>query len=147
MLFDDNTVGIAAIGDAAKVCVWRVKGEGHVRAELLETGLASGQLPSESTKQPTGSKVAGLELGDCGAHLGDTANDLMSRNAWIDSGHCAPLVTDGGGGQSGRYRRKGFRSEHRLHPDRAGGLWWGQAAISHSQQNRPSLYTGHVIQG
>ena len=39
MLFDDNTVGIAAIGDASKVHVWRVIGEGHVRAELLETGL------------------------------------------------------------------------------------------------------------
>jgi hypothetical protein len=40
------------------------------------------------------SKVAGLELGDCGADLGDTADDLMSGNAWIDSGYPAPLVTD-----------------------------------------------------
>ena len=39
MLFDDNTVGIAAIRDASKVHIWRVVGEGHVRAELLETGL------------------------------------------------------------------------------------------------------------
>jgi hypothetical protein len=38
--------------------------------------------------------VARLELGDCGADLGDTANNLMSGNAWIDSGHAAPLVTD-----------------------------------------------------
>ncbi len=40
MLFDYNTVRIAAIGDASKARVWRVEGEGHVRTELLETGLA-----------------------------------------------------------------------------------------------------------
>jgi hypothetical protein len=39
-------------------------------------------------------KVAWFELGDCGADLGDTTNDLMSWNTWIDSGHPAPLVTD-----------------------------------------------------
>src|SRR5215217_2704052 len=50
-----------------------------------------------------------------------------------------------GGGQSGRYRRKGFRSERRVRPDRVAGSWWGQAAISHSQQRKPSLYTDHVI--
>lgn len=44
MLFDDNTVRIAAIGDAPKVHVWIVVGEGHVRAELLETGLALGAV-------------------------------------------------------------------------------------------------------
>jgi hypothetical protein len=31
---------------------------------------------------------------NCGADLGDTADDLMSWNAWIDSRHRAPLVTD-----------------------------------------------------
>ena len=40
------------------------------------------------------SNVAWLEFGDCRADLGDTADDLMSRNAWIDSGHRAPLATD-----------------------------------------------------
>ena len=45
--------------------------------------------------QPTASNVAGLELGDCRADLGDTADDLMSRNAWIDSRHRTPLATDG----------------------------------------------------
>jgi hypothetical protein len=40
------------------------------------------------------SKVVGLELDDCGADLGNTADDLMSGNAWIDSGYPAPLVTD-----------------------------------------------------
>jgi len=94
VLFDDNTVGIAAIGDASKVHVWRVVGEGHVRAELLETGLALGAVAVGVNQAADCSKVAGLELGDCGADLGDTADDLMSGNAWIDSGHHAPLVTD-----------------------------------------------------
>ena len=43
---------------------------------------------------PTAANVAWLEFGDCRADLGDTADDLMSRNAWIDSGHRAPLATD-----------------------------------------------------
>jgi hypothetical protein len=40
------------------------------------------------------SMVGGLELGDCGANLGDTADDLMAGNAWIDGGRRAPFVTD-----------------------------------------------------
>jgi hypothetical protein len=39
--------------------------------------------------------TAGLELDDCGADLDDTTDNLMSGNAWIDSGHHAPLGTDG----------------------------------------------------
>jgi hypothetical protein len=94
VLFDDNSVGIAAIGDASKVHVRRVIGEGHVRAELLETGLALVAVTVGVNQAADCSKVAGLELGDCGADLGDTADDLMSGNAWIDSGYPAPLVTD-----------------------------------------------------
>jgi hypothetical protein len=44
VFFDDNTVGIATIGYASKVHVWRVVGERHERAELLETGLALGTV-------------------------------------------------------------------------------------------------------
>ena len=62
MLFDDNTVRIAAIGDASKVRVWRVVGEGHVRTELLETGLALGAVAVESTMQPTAARSPGLKL-------------------------------------------------------------------------------------
>lgn len=94
MLFDDNTVGIAAIRDASKVHIWRVVGEGHVRAELLETGLTLMAVAVRVNQTADCSKVAGLEVGDCGADVGDTADDLMSGNAWIDSGHHAPLVTD-----------------------------------------------------
>src|SRR6187200_1933397 len=94
MLFYYNTVGIAAIGDASKVHVWRVIGEGHVRAELLETSLALVAVAVGVNQAADCSNVAGLELGDCGADVGDTADDLMSGNAWIDSGHRTPLVTD-----------------------------------------------------
>jgi hypothetical protein len=94
VLFDYNTVGIAAIGDASKVRVWRVVGEGHVRAELLEASLALVAVAVGVNQAADCSNVAGLELGDCGADLGDTADDLMSGNAWIDSGHRTPLITD-----------------------------------------------------
>jgi hypothetical protein len=94
VLSDDNTVGMAAISDTSKVHVWRVVGEGHVRAELLQTGLAVGAVAVGVNQTADCSKVAGFELGDCGADLGDTTDDLMSWNAWIESGHPAPLVTD-----------------------------------------------------
>ena len=94
MLFDDNTVGIAAIGDASKVHVWSIVSEDHVWTELLETGLTLVTVAVGVNQAADCSNVAGLELGDCGADLGDTADDLMSGNAWIDSGHRTPLVTD-----------------------------------------------------
>jgi hypothetical protein len=65
-----------------------------VWAELLETILALGAVTIGVNQAAYCSKVAGLELGDCGTDLGDTAYNLMSRNAWIDSGHRTPLVTD-----------------------------------------------------
>ena len=94
MIFDYNIVRIAAIGDASKVSIWRVIGEGHVRAELLETSLALVAVTVGVNQAADRSNVARLELGDCGADLGDTANDLVSRNAWIDSRHSTPFVTD-----------------------------------------------------
>jgi hypothetical protein len=94
LLFDDNTVGIAAIGDASKVHVWSVVSEGHVRTELLETGLTLVAVAVGVNQAPDCSKVAGLKLGHCRAYVSNTADDLMSGNAWIDSGHRAPLVTD-----------------------------------------------------
>ena len=94
MLFDYNTVRIAAIRDASKVHVWRVEGEGRMRTELFVTGLAFGTVAVGVNQAAYCSNVAGLEFGDCGADLNYTANDLMSRNAWIDSGHRTPLATD-----------------------------------------------------
>jgi len=65
-----------------------------VWTELFETILAFGAVTIGVNQAAYCSKVAGLELGDCGTDLGDTANNLMSGNAWIDSRHRAPLVTD-----------------------------------------------------
>jgi hypothetical protein len=94
VLFNDNTVRIAPIGNTSKVHVWRVIGESHVRAELLEAGPALLAVSVGVNQTADCSKVSGLELGDCGADLRDTTDDLVSRNAWIDSGHRAPLITD-----------------------------------------------------
>ncbi|MFY9795239.1 MAG: hypothetical protein WAJ93_06070 [Candidatus Nitrosopolaris sp.] len=65
-----------------------------MRAELLKAGLALRTVTVGVNHAADCSKVAGLERGDCGANLGDTPDDLMSWNAWIDSGHDAPLVTN-----------------------------------------------------
>jgi hypothetical protein len=94
VLFDYNAVRIAALGDASKMHVWRIIGEGHVRAELLESILTLVAVTVGVNHAADCSNVAWLEFGDCRADLGDTADDLMSRNAWIDSGHRAPLATD-----------------------------------------------------
>jgi len=94
VFFDDNTVRIAAIGDASKVHIWRVIGEGYVWAELLESILALVAVTIGVNHAANCSNIVWLESGDCGANLGDTANDLMSRNAWIDSGHSATFATD-----------------------------------------------------
>jgi hypothetical protein len=61
---------------------------------LLQTGLALGAVTIGVNQTANCSKVAGLELGDCGADLGDATDYFMSWNAWIDSRHHAPLVTD-----------------------------------------------------
>jgi hypothetical protein len=94
VLFDYNTVRIAAVGNTSKVHVLGVIGESQVRAELLEAGLALVAVTVGVNQAANCGKVAGLELGDCGADLGDTADDLMSWYAWVDSGHRAPFITD-----------------------------------------------------
>src|SRR6266581_9032532 len=37
---DNDALGVAAVGHASKVLVWRVEGENHVRAELLKASRA-----------------------------------------------------------------------------------------------------------
>ena len=61
-LVDHDAVGVAAVGDASEVLVGKVVGEGQVRAELLEAGLALGAGASESTMQPTAARSPGLNL-------------------------------------------------------------------------------------
>src|SRR4051794_5093589 len=95
MIFDYNTVRIAAIGDASKVHIWRGVGEGHMRTILLKTSLTLLAVTIRVNHAAYRSNIAGLELGDCGADLNDMAYDLMSRNTRIDSWHSTPLTTNG----------------------------------------------------
>jgi hypothetical protein len=95
VIFDYNTVRIAAIGDASKVHISRVIGGGHVRTVLLKIGLALLAVAVGINHAADCGNIATLEFGDCRTDLGDTANDLMTRNAWIDSGHRTPLATNG----------------------------------------------------
>jgi len=91
---DYDAIGVAAIGDASEVLVRGVEGESHVRTELLDTGPALGAGAVGVNHASDGGEVAGLKLGDRGAGLGDTADDLMSGYDWVNSGHeAAPLVT------------------------------------------------------
>ena len=93
VLVDDDAVGVAAVGHAAGVLVGEVVGEGKVVAELLEAGLALGTGAVGVDHAADGGEIAGLELGDGGADLGDAADDFMAGHARIDGGHhAAPLV-------------------------------------------------------
>jgi hypothetical protein len=96
MLFDYDTIRIAAIGNSSKVNIWRIVGEGHMRTVLLKTGLALGAVTIGVNHAADCRNIAGFKLADCRADLGDTANDLVSRNARIDSWHSStPLTTNG----------------------------------------------------
>ncbi len=94
-LVDDDAVGVAAIGDASQMLVGKVVGEGRIRAELLEARLALGAGAVRVDHAADRGEVAGLELGDRGADLGDAADDLVAGHAGVDGGHdTAPLVAD-----------------------------------------------------
>ena len=95
MIFDYYTVGIAAIGDASKMHIRRIVSEGHMRTILLKTDLTLLAVTIRVNHAADCSNIAGPKLGDCRSNLSDTANDLMSRNTWIDSRRRAPLATDG----------------------------------------------------
>ena len=90
---DDDAVGVAAVGNAAEVLVRRIVGEDHVRAELFKARLAVGAGAVRIDHAADGGEVAGLELGNCRADLGDAADDLVAGNERVDRGHeLAPLV-------------------------------------------------------
>src|SRR5208282_2990957 len=59
-LLHDNALGIAAVGDAAEVLVWRIKGECHVGAEILKASPALGTRTVRVDHAANRSKVAGL---------------------------------------------------------------------------------------
>jgi hypothetical protein len=66
-----------------------------MRTILLKASLAFLATPIRVYHAADCSNVTRLELGDCRADFNDTANDLMSRNTWIDSWYRSPLVTNG----------------------------------------------------
>ena len=72
-----------------------VVGQGQVRAKLLKASLALGAGAVGVDHAADRDEVARFVLGDCGANLGDAADDLMAGDAGVDRGHhIAPLVTD-----------------------------------------------------
>ena len=92
-LVDHDAVRVAAVGDAAEMLVGEVVSEGQVGAELLEARLALRAGAVGVHQAADRGEVAGLELGDGGADLGDAADDLVAGDAGIDSGHdFAPLI-------------------------------------------------------
>ena len=77
------------------VLVREVVGERHVRAELLEARFALGAGAVRVDQAADRGEVAGLELGDGRADLGDAADDLVAGDDGVDGGHdAAPLVAD-----------------------------------------------------
>src|SRR5437016_5977131 len=91
---DDDAFGVAAIGETSEVLVWRIKRENHVRAELLEAGLALWAGSVRIDHAADRGEIAGLSLGNGRAHLGNTADNLMARDDRVVCAHeLAPLVT------------------------------------------------------
>src|SRR5438067_1721171 len=95
MFIDDDAFGVAAVGHASEVLVRRVKGEDHVRAELLETSLALCAGAVRIDHAADRGEIPGLVLGDCRPDLDNAADDLVTGDNRIIRGHeLAPLVPD-----------------------------------------------------
>src|SRR5438876_3013736 len=95
MFIDDDAFGVAAVGHASEVLVRRVKGEDHVRAELLETSLALCAGAVRIDHAADRGEIPELVLGDCRPDLDNTADDLVAVDNRIIRGHeLAPLVAD-----------------------------------------------------
>ena len=80
-------------------------------AELLETGSALGAVAVGVNQAADCGMVAGLELGDCGANLGDTANESHVRERMDRQWAPCSIRYGLGGDQSGICHRKGFQPE------------------------------------
>jgi hypothetical protein len=64
-LVDDDALGVAAIGDVSEVLVRRIKGQYHVRAELLKPSPALGTGAVRVDHAANRREIPGLELRDC----------------------------------------------------------------------------------
>ena len=95
MLIDDDAIGIAAIGDAAKVFVRRIKRERHVRTELLEVTFAILAGAVGVHHATNCGEIAWLVLRNSRTDFGYTADNLVTGNDWVVRRHeLAPLVAD-----------------------------------------------------
>ncbi len=83
---DDNTVRVAAVGDAPEVFVRGAVGEDLVWAELLKASPAMGAGAVRIDQAADAGQIARLELGDRGTDLGDPADDLAARHAGVTVG-------------------------------------------------------------
>ena len=95
MFVDDDAIGIAAIGDAAKVFVRRIKSERHVRAELLKITLTIWAGAVGIDHATHGDEITWLVLVNGRTDLGHTADDLVTRNDRVIRRHeLAPFVAN-----------------------------------------------------
>ena len=95
MFIDHNAIGIATIGDSAKMFVRRIESERHVWAELLEVTFAIWAGAVGVDHATNRDEIAWLVLGNGRTNLGYTANDLVTRNDRIVRRHeLAPFVAN-----------------------------------------------------
>src|ERR1700723_2340837 len=92
-LIDHNAVRIAAKGHAAQMIVGRAISENLLRTELLQSFLAGWASAVRIYHTAHAGEVARLKFGDGGTYPGDTANDLVARNAGVNGRpRTAPLL-------------------------------------------------------
>src|SRR5207248_6604898 len=95
MFIDHNTIGITAIGNAAKMSVRAVIGQNHIRAELLEPIFAMTTGTIRMDHATNGRDIARFISGNGWADFGDPPDDLVPWNNRISGGHeFAPFVAD-----------------------------------------------------
>ena len=93
MFIDHNTIGITAIGNAAKMSVRAVIGKNHIRAELLEAVVAMTTGPVRMDHATDGRDIARLIFGNGRADFRHPPDDLMTGNNRVSGGHeFAPFV-------------------------------------------------------
>ena len=95
MFLDDDAIGIAAVGDAAKVFVRRIESERHVWAELFEVTFAilTGAVGVDHATNRD--EIASFVPGNGRTDLGYMPDDLMAGDDWIVRRHeFAPFVAN-----------------------------------------------------
>src|SRR5450755_2062525 len=92
---DDDAIGVATVGNSSQMLVRGVERKRQVRTEILKPSLAAGAGAVRVDQATNGGEVARLVLRNRRACLGDTPDDLVTRDNRVGSGHeLAPLVAD-----------------------------------------------------